>query len=257
MNYIIDAIYQFRELGGLPTKDGRHIKNGRFFRSANLCGATDRDLKTIEDLGITTVFDLRTPSEAAAAPDRKGNFVNLNIPAFLDTQNKNKRFRDKQAGEHFFQELDEANYHFMHHLYITSYYEMPYNRTCFGEIFKALNEHQSILFHCAGGKDRTGVAAMLISLALGCDYETCRDNYLLHNEITKKINEDAYQKAAQNGFSPYGMKAYKFCMEACEDFFDVAYGSIFATYPSIEEFLWGEYQITRAQIEDWRAFYLE
>jgi len=43
-----------------------------------------------------------------------------------------------------------------------------------------------ILFHCSAGKDRTGIAAILILLALGVDEETAIYDYMLTNEYRKE-----------------------------------------------------------------------
>ncbi len=42
---------------------------------------------------------------------------------------------------------------------------------------------RAVLWHCTGGKDRTGLAAMLILSALGVDEETVVKDYLLTNEF--------------------------------------------------------------------------
>ena len=46
-----------------------------------------------------------------------------------------------------------------------------------------------LLFHCSAGKDRTGVAAMLILLALGVDEKTVVEDYVLTNEYRASIIE--------------------------------------------------------------------
>ena len=44
-----------------------------------------------------------------------------------------------------------------------------------------LPEGRSVLWHCTDGKDRTGVASMLILAALGADRRTILEDYLLTN----------------------------------------------------------------------------
>ena len=44
-----------------------------------------------------------------------------------------------------------------------------------------------MLWHCTQGKDRTGVAALLVLTALGIDEETIRRDYMLTNEFTGAI----------------------------------------------------------------------
>ena len=45
-----------------------------------------------------------------------------------------------------------------------------------------LDEKTPLLFHCSNGKDRTGVAAMVLLLALGVPEEVVKEDYLLSNE---------------------------------------------------------------------------
>ena len=59
----ITSISNFRELGGLPTTDGRVVRGGVAFRSAQLALASDTDLERIVELGISTIVDLRTPAD--------------------------------------------------------------------------------------------------------------------------------------------------------------------------------------------------
>src|SRR5271166_4913778 len=57
--------YNFRDLGGYPTTDGRQTRWGRLFRSDTLHELTDEDLDAVRALGLVTVIDLRTPTEVA------------------------------------------------------------------------------------------------------------------------------------------------------------------------------------------------
>lgn len=59
------------------------------------------------------------------------------------------------------------------------------------EFFSILSEKENapLLFHCSAGKDRTGIAAALLLLALGVDRETVTEDYMLSAEhITKNMN---------------------------------------------------------------------
>ncbi|MDQ9750689.1 tyrosine-protein phosphatase, partial [Acinetobacter baumannii] len=52
----------------------------------------------------------------------------------------------------------------------------------FRELFRALEAGETpILFHCSAGKDRTGVAAMLILLALGAPETVIREDFARTN----------------------------------------------------------------------------
>ena len=78
-------------------------------------------------------------------------------------------------------------------------------RDSFKELFRALEAGETpILFHCTAGKDRTGVAAMLILLALGASDETICADYARTNlcraaEIEKAMADHAAEIAADPG----------------------------------------------------------
>jgi hypothetical protein len=55
--------YNFRDLGGYPTVDGRVTRWGRLYRSDTLHEPTKADLITLSALGLGSIVDLRTPSE--------------------------------------------------------------------------------------------------------------------------------------------------------------------------------------------------
>ena len=82
------------------------------------------------------------------------------------------------------------------------YRQMLTGNKAFKELFRALEAGETpILFHCTAGKDRTGVAAMLILLALGASDETICADYARTNlcraaEIEKAMADHAAEIAA-------------------------------------------------------------
>ncbi|MBR0376049.1 MAG: tyrosine-protein phosphatase, partial [Firmicutes bacterium] len=66
----LDSIDNLRDLGGRPAADGRPIKKGLLFRSAELSHASREDLDFLERAGIAAVADLRDADEREARPDR-------------------------------------------------------------------------------------------------------------------------------------------------------------------------------------------
>ena len=55
--------YNFRDLGGYPTVDGRVTRWGTLYRSDTLHELTPADLEVLRGLGLASVIDLRTASE--------------------------------------------------------------------------------------------------------------------------------------------------------------------------------------------------
>ena len=62
----LDGVVNMRDLGGLPTRDGRQIRPRRLIRSDNLQDLTEADLRRLLSMGVTDVLDLRTRREVDA-----------------------------------------------------------------------------------------------------------------------------------------------------------------------------------------------
>ena len=59
----IDGVPNFRDLGGLPTADGRRTRCGVLYRSGGFEDITDRGIDTARKLGVRTVIDLRSTED--------------------------------------------------------------------------------------------------------------------------------------------------------------------------------------------------
>jgi protein-tyrosine phosphatase len=78
---------------------------------------------------------------------------------------------------------------------VKMYAGMAFDNPGFQKLFQEIREgNVPILFHCSAGKDRTGVAAMLILLMLGVDEKTALDDYELTNEYRRQQIEAAKQE---------------------------------------------------------------
>lgn len=176
---ILEGGFNFRDLGGLLTKDGRVIKSGIIFRGAALDNLTDQDLEQLNHLPIRTIVDFRTTYERAKNPDKIPNtcinemhldVISGNIYSLLD-EIKSGQKEPKQFMNDFYLDFakDPSS--------ITKF-------TAFFEIIQNKSLHP-ILFHCTAGKDRTGFASALILSALGVSQETIIDDYLMSNNYVE------------------------------------------------------------------------
>jgi protein-tyrosine phosphatase len=53
-------VFNARDLGGIPTTDGRVVQKGRLFRADGVQRLSGDDLDAARALGLRTVIDLRT-----------------------------------------------------------------------------------------------------------------------------------------------------------------------------------------------------
>jgi protein-tyrosine phosphatase len=157
----------FRDFGGYAGHGGRTVKWGRLYRSDRLSDLTAADRARLAPLGIRQVYDLRRDSEAAIAPTEwPGAQVN-----------RSPVFEDEAGGPSTFARIaaDEAARHdaalsraIMGQMYVRMVTE-PGPLAVFRRLFEDLADEGATpaLFHCAGGKDRTGVTCALILGVLG------------------------------------------------------------------------------------------
>ena len=66
----MDGSKNFRDIGGLPTADGRFVSWGKIYRADKLSDLSERDLEYFADLGIHTIIDFRHDVEVNKHPDR-------------------------------------------------------------------------------------------------------------------------------------------------------------------------------------------
>lgn len=70
--------FNFRDLGGYPTKAGQTVASNRLIRSGRLNELSTRDQAFLADYGLKVDVDFRSPEERADSPDR--------LPAGVDYQ---------------------------------------------------------------------------------------------------------------------------------------------------------------------------
>ncbi|MDU1882103.1 MAG: tyrosine-protein phosphatase, partial [Eggerthella sp.] len=75
---VLEGLPNTRDVGGLPTDDGRYVKHARLLRSGALDHATARDLEVLlDDYQVRTVIDLRTEEERKEHPDPQDGLVGV------------------------------------------------------------------------------------------------------------------------------------------------------------------------------------
>jgi protein-tyrosine phosphatase len=165
-----------RDLGGLPTGDGRRVIPGVFVRSAALDVLTDVDRNALEQMGIVTALDVRSDMEREERPARWPSDRLVAVPLADDEEMVGVVARI-MSGDILGAELEtlwEANIA----TFATRF--IPAIRRIFG-VFAAAGPGRGVLFHCRGGKDRTGVVAMLLLEALGVVRSEVFDDFLFTN----------------------------------------------------------------------------
>jgi len=151
--------HNFRDLGGYPTANG-HMKWGVLYRADSMHHLNDADLALIGTLGIRNVVDLRSADEL----ENRGKFP---VDKY-EVNFYNHSILDLTWSEDDVPVTDDP----MEFL-LWAYPEMLGNGSPrFADSVNTLaNADGPTIFHCAAGKDRTGLLAMMVLGSLGCDHE--------------------------------------------------------------------------------------
>ncbi|NOY70334.1 MAG: tyrosine-protein phosphatase [Deltaproteobacteria bacterium] len=223
---IMDGAVNFRDLGGYATKDGRQVKWGRVFRADGLARLSDVDLKRMVRMKITRVFDLRSAAEMADAPDRlpdNRSIKHVHVPVTHGDFDFVEAMKRIKAGDTSWLTDD-----FMVKGYINNIESFP---LAWGRIIgEAADAGKGpLVFHCTGGKDRTGTCAALLLLALGVDEETVIYDHQLSNIYIRQLLPQIYEMMASYGIDPEILFPYltapRECVEALLEHIRKNYGS--------------------------------
>ncbi|MCJ7622835.1 MAG: tyrosine-protein phosphatase [Anaerolineaceae bacterium] len=178
-------IRNFRDIGGYMTKEGRQVAWGRIFRAGSLNKASESDLSFLETIGIKSVFDLRDDWEVKNQPE----FLppSINYRHFFIT---GRELINRSAALIFRQDIFRQ--------FVESYKKAIVDSGAqnIGKIIQALGnlENLPVVLHCTAGKDRAGVTAALILMALGVPEETVISDYTLSNLFASQIIRDVQKR---------------------------------------------------------------
>ena len=198
----LDGPANFRDLGGYRGRDRCTVRTGRVFRSDSLSAMSDRDVQhCLHVLQLRTIVDLRTGAEVdrfSHGPLEREGVTFHHEPIIDETRIDSSRRRRRKADT---MTLDEI-------------YRMML--TTFGDRFVTVlrliadPSNHPIVFHCAAGKDRTGLTAALTLGLLGVDDETIVVDYaasaqrmpemIARNLARAEAGQDALVEVAQQHY---------------------------------------------------------
>ena len=249
----------FRELGGYQTKQGQTIKWHKVIRTGSLSQLTPADQKFLDEYGVRYDVDFRSPQEVLDAPDRvPANAKYVYAPVFNVDETKNSDGSDKMAAN--LEEHPDSGFKHMLKVYrmiVTEQHAKNEYRRFFDTLLANDQEDGVLLFHCTAGKDRTGMAAIVFLTALGVDFETIRQDYLLTNEASVERIEGATQSAKEKGASAETVASLRALWSVDQAYLDAAMTEIKRQSGNLEHYLRTELKLTKNEIAELQRIYLE
>jgi protein tyrosine/serine phosphatase len=207
-----------RDVGGLPTVDGRTTRPGVLLRSDNLQDLTPADVETlVGGLGLRTVVDLRSTGEVhleGPTPLIGGSVRHHQLSLIPEWDGEPDREEVERAVEQAVSDAAQARLaeRALPTLDMTPADKEPtdltdhyvgYLQNAGENVAKALRvladaDSGPTLVHCAAGKDRTGVVVALALSLAGVTREAVVEDYLRSAERAEDI------LARLQGTSSYG-----------------------------------------------------
>lgn len=160
-----EAVFNVRDLGGLPAAGGRTTRSGRLFRADGIQRLAGSDLDQARELRLRTVIDLRTEGEI----ERGGRFPLEQLP--VDWHHL-PVLRRMWSDDDLVVTTDAVD--FLRDRYLEM---LDDGADSIARIIDLVAGGTPAVFHCAAGKDRTGVVAAVILGLLDVSHQEIATDY--------------------------------------------------------------------------------
>lgn len=256
---LLNGVPNTRDLGGLQTRDGRTVRRGQLIRSGEIDDIDDEGKARLNSLGVSVIVDLRTTKEATENPalwPEGQSPARYNFPLMEKEGEMIDDMRTNiKAGTA--KEADTEKLFYDAFGYIATDY-----RTELRELFDVLlaqPEGEAVLFHCSGGKDRTGVSTAIVLSALGVTPEEIEADFMMSNVLKDADNASVEIAAKVNAAQGTNMTAEAVwpSLGVRKAYLNEFYRSVEENYGSVDEYLHDGLGLTEADLQSLRARYLE
>lgn len=250
------GMLNLRDLGGYETADGTaEVRFGQIFRSDMLCLCGEENMESLERLRIKRVLDFRSNFDVtteggryADPPLRGASYELLHV---YDENDERLSFTFESVVEN--RDSLKTAYETIFKTYKTS----VFNSNAYKKLFRYLvDEKTPLLFHCYAGKDRTGMAAALILLALGVPRETIVYDYMLTAKTRRPFFGKRFEQYGHLIVDEETEKWFTFFTLVTPEAIEATLFAINEKYPDTEEFFFRELDMKRDDMEKLRGLYL-
>lgn len=261
----LKSIKNARELGGYVTSDGSTIKHDLLLRTAGLNEATGEDICLLRDkYRLQHIIDFRLAMELRGADDPLidgAEYHHLDVIDIAELMPEGEPAFDMSALDPVqLVELTLQSGMLNENMYI-GFLTCDTGKKAFARFFRILLSaapDRAVLWHCTNGKDRTGLAAMLLLSALGADEELIVRDYLLTNEYNAqriaKTKQFFKLKGCDDAFTEKAVLVFD---AVDERFMRSAIGFLKKEYGSVIGYIQNGLNISQEEINSIKEKYLQ
>ena len=256
----VKGLRNTRDIGGYVNVNGEAIIEDKFIRSAELSELSTTDLVSfIDEYNIKTIIDFRTDVELKKKPIPDVKNINIVHLPVLEDVNLGVPRNFKQFCKMFKTIIIKGvpADTFLTNMYMNMAFS-DYSAGIYRNFFDILltNPDGAILFNCTEGKDRTGIASMLLMSSLDFDKSTIISDYMLSKNFCD-IKKDIYYRRCKKFFA--GKKITNFIsgiMATKEMYLNAVYEKIEKDFKTVDAYLKEKIRLTAEEIKKLKDMYL-
>lgn len=260
----LEGGFNFRDLGGYVSQDGRMVQWGKLYRSGTMVDLTQQDYDYLGKLNLSVMCDFRSREELQQEPTAWKQFAPA---AHYMTRDYSMREIMSSSGALRFDQVKTAEQ--AQEMFKGFYRTSPYRfKESLSEMFNSLAENKAPLaFNCSAGKDRTGMAAALILTALDIPREVIEQDYALtekvanfgQREMVRRMRAEQQGKTASaphSGIEAMPREARNVFMGSNPIFIRAMFEELEKNHGSARNFIRDELKIDDAKIARIQQLYL-
>jgi protein-tyrosine phosphatase len=246
----------FRDLGGIKTACGKSVRKNRLLRAAQPVGLSDEEIKKLREYDLKFIVDFRTLREVETEPADTIEGVTY---THIDIMGENAA---QAADPLYWMKLFLKNPKCVADEFTKTYRELatsPSSMAGYSSFIKtcAASSNGATLFHCAAGRDRTGLAAAIILKLLNVCDENIFEDYQKTKEYQAEVHAYWVARSKEYGLSDEQAETLELVFNVNNEYLLAAYAAIEEVFGSFENYVSQGLRITDEEIKKLRELYLE
>ena len=252
----LKGVANARELGGYHTADGGTVRSGVLLRTANLNSITAEDIQILKNqYRLSDIIDFRMEMELRDCEDPViGGVTNTHLDVIDISDMLTQGVPDVDINKLDVIQLVEMseNMGMLNEDMYIGFLMNDMGKKAFSQFFRILlaaAPDRAVLWHCTSGKDRTGLAAMLLLSLFGVEESVIMEDYLLTNEYNaQRIRETKKHLRAKGCDEAFVDKAALVFDAVDRRFMEKAIAYLKKKYGSVVSYIHSELNISEGEI---------